>query len=597
MNNLVRNKKAFTLVEIIVAVGIFVIFAVGIYSGIQFIFKSVFQSRLRVLETGILNEQVEIVRNMPFHTIGIINGSPPGILERTVTTTRNNIDFTITRTVRNIDDPFDGTVGGNPNDTSPADYKIVDIEITCNDCGQRSPVSITTQVAPKYLEGDPSHGALFIQVFDADASPVQGAIVHIVATTTDPTFDFTDTTDNGGFLRIVDLPAGIAAYDITVIKTGGYTTEKTLFPTELIPNPVKPFASVVAQDVTSISFTIDKESSFDISTVDSLCSSVGSVPVTILGTKLIGIDPDTLLYNQTVTTDAQGAFQTSTMVWDAYAFLISNYDILGSIPSVPISLLPDINQPVQLVLGPDTAHSLVINVQDSVSNQPLSNATVTVTSIGYDETKTTGVGHIRQTDWSGSGGQEIFIDNTKYWSTDGNLDTTTNPGNITLELVGQNYVTSGNIESSIFDLGVSANYSNLVWSPFSQPLAAGSNSLRFQIATSNTSTPSTWDYKGPDGTSSSYYNEENTVIHEGHNDDQYFRYKAFLQTASSTYTPTLSDVSLPYTNSCTPPGQTYFGSLNNETYTVEVSREGYQLTNQEVTVDGDIVFLINMVSE
>ncbi|MBI4992997.1 MAG: prepilin-type N-terminal cleavage/methylation domain-containing protein, partial [Candidatus Magasanikbacteria bacterium] len=130
------KHKGFTLVEIVVALGVFLLFASGIYSGIQFVFKSVYYSRLKILETGILNEQLEIIRNLPFEDVGIVNGSPSGVLERTATTTRNNIDFEITRTIRNIDDPFDGTIGGTPNDLAPADYKMVEVEIICTNCYQ-----------------------------------------------------------------------------------------------------------------------------------------------------------------------------------------------------------------------------------------------------------------------------------------------------------------------------------------------------------------------------------------------------------------------------------------------------------------------------
>ncbi|MEK7084373.1 MAG: prepilin-type N-terminal cleavage/methylation domain-containing protein, partial [Patescibacteria group bacterium] len=114
--------RGFSIIEILVALGIFAIFAVGIYSGIQFAFQVVYQSKLRIMESGIAIREVEFIRNLPYTSVGITDGIPVGILERSSTTTEGGIDFLVRRTVRNVDDPFDGVNGGNPNDTDPADY-------------------------------------------------------------------------------------------------------------------------------------------------------------------------------------------------------------------------------------------------------------------------------------------------------------------------------------------------------------------------------------------------------------------------------------------------------------------------------------------
>lgn len=591
------NNRGFTLIEILVGVAIFVLFAVGIYSGIQFVFKVVYNSRLQIIETGILNEQVEMVRNLSFYDVGIVNGSPSGILDRTVTTTRNGIDFTITRTIRNIDDPYDGVIGGDPNDTAPADYKLVEIEIICDNCGQRKPKSMLTYVAPRYLEGDPAHGALFIEVIDANAEPVQGATVHVVASTTDPTYDFYDTTDNEGMLRVVDLAAGIGSYHLTITKDG-YVSDGTTASSEELPNPTKPPASVEAQSANTRTFEIDLASSINLSTINSLCTSIASVPVNIVGTKLLGTDPGVFIVDEAITTDGSGSYSLANLVWDSYGFVITGYDLIGSIPNIPLSLPAGMDQTVQLVLGSNTANSLLLSVTDSINGQPLSDAIVTVTSTSYNETKTTGVGHISQTDWSGGAGQLEMSNETRYWSDDGNLEVDDPAGDITLTLVGEYYVGSGWLESSIYDLGLAASYVNLNWSSFSQPAETGDDSVRFQVATSNTSTPPSWDYLGPDGTAGTYYDTESVEINEIHDGDRYFRYKLYLQTASTTYTPTISGLSLSYTNSCMPPGQVYFGSLTtDEEYTIQVTRTGYQTRTESITAGGDIIFGMEMVVE
>jgi hypothetical protein len=187
-------------------------------------------------------------------------------------------------------------------------------------------------------------------------------------------------------------------------------------------------------------------------------------------------------------------------------------------------------------------------------------------------------------------------DDTAYSSQDGNIDDETDPGNITLVRVGDRYITSGQLTSSIFDMGITPNYVNILWEPSAQPVATGATPVTFQIATSAASSTNSWNFLGPDGTSGSVYDPTTPVVASIHNGQRYLRYRAFLSTASSTVTPTLSDITVSYTNDCTPPGQAYFGSLSDDEYTVQISRSGYQTVTESLTVNGDIHYGVDMVS-
>ncbi len=632
-----NNKRAsavagFTLIETIVAVGIFAIFAMGIYSGIQFVFQLVYNSRVRIIETSILNEQIESIRNISFYDVGIVNGSPAGLLERVVTTTRNGISFEITRTIRNIDDPFDGVIdpegggqgGGecqdpkievchseatlcvNGNalqghinhgdtegacgagatfDNQPADYKLVDVSVICTSCNQKKPVSMTTYVSPKFLEGDPTHGALFIEVFDSQANPVQGALVSILALSTNPTYDFSDTTDNDGMVRIVDLAEGTEAFSVTVTKDG-YTSDQTIISSQSNPNPIKLPATVIAQNVSEVSFSIDAVSDMSVQTLDESCVAMGSIPLSFIGAKLIGTSPDILLTDESFSTDGTGTYSLANLVWDTYTFTATGYDIIGSIPNETVNILPGVSQPVQLILGSASTHALRVDVVDSVTSQPIANATITASSTGYSETSISGVGSLRQTDWSGGSGQTLIGEDTRFFTDDGNVDVLATPGDMTLRQTGGYYASTGWLESSTFDLGLDATYQNLIWEPLSQPPEAGSDAVQFHIATASSTSPISWDYVGPDGTSGTYYTTTNGIIAGVHDGDRYMRYKAYLSTASTTYTPTISNISFTYTNSCTPPGQSYFGNLSFGDFGVSVGASGYASSSVSVEVSG-----------
>ncbi len=591
----VKNTRGFTLMEILVGVAIFVLFTLGIYGGINLVFKIVYQSRVNILETAALSEELDVVRNLAYNDVGIQGGVPAGTLPLSKTIVRNGISYYVTTTVRNIDDPFDGVLGGNPNDASPADYKLVEMAIQCASCTQRTPVTLSTVVGPKNLEGSSKNGALFIHVFDSAGLPVVGANIHIANSASSPATTIDDVTGNDGYLRVVDAPTGTLSYAISVSKAG-YSSDGTVASSQNNPNPVTPPANVVTQAVTNISFAIDRAGAFNISTVNASCAAVPNVALTLRGTKLIGTDPLVYKYDQNFSTDGSGFKSLNPMEWDTYYFGLGNgtYDIVGAIPQRPVKLDPGVTQNVTLVLKSHTTNSLLVSVKDAGTGLPLSDATVELVGTGYDETVLTGLGYLRQTDWSGGGNQVSFGSDNKYWSDDGGLNTTNPSGDIKLKKAGNNYIASGWLESSTFDAGQGVDFKNIVIEPLAQPVQTGASSIRFQIATSNSSTPSSWNFLGPDGTNSTYYTTVNTTIASASDGHRYLRYRLYLSTNDTKYSPQLSEVAITYANSCTPPGQTFFSGLSSQTYTLSVTRSGYVATTSTLDVAGTTETVVNM---
>lgn len=592
------NQKGFTLLEVVVASGIFLLFALGIYGGVSLVFKIVYQSRMKILETALLAERLEIARNLPYDQVGIINGVPSGLLTPVTTTVRNGQSFTLVTTVRNIDDPFDGTLGGTPNDLSPADYKLVEISAICNSCSQQAPTILSTMVAPKQLEGASNNGALFIQVFDYNGLPVVGADVTVTNTSQNPNTIISDVTDSSGYLRIIDAPTGTLSYNINASKLG-FSSDYTLPVSVALPTPVKPPANVVSQTITDISFAIDKLSNLDLHFLTPACAAIPNQAFTIHGEKIIGTDANDAniyKYNRSLAANGSGSYSFPNIEWDKYHVGISGivYNIGGSTPLLPFDITPGLTQDASVILEPYSANSLLVKVKDAGTGLPLSDATIHLTATGYDETRTTGYGYMRQTDWSGGSGQASYANQTKYFADNGNVKNNLPAGDLKLKKVGNSYMNSGWLESSTIDLGTAANFNNIVFSPLSQPAQTGVNPITFQIATSNSSSPAAWSYKGPDGTATTYYTATSTVIWSGHNGDRYLRYKVFLNTINTAFTPTLSEVAFTYITTCVPPGQKFFGGLSATTYTLDVSHPGYTTNNDTVDVSGATEAVVNL---
>ena len=581
----IHLQKGFTLVESLVGVAVFMIVVVSVYQAYTATMDAVRVSRLKVTATALANEQFEIIRNLRYEDVGVVDSIPNGKVPHIQNLVRNNTEFVVETTIRNIDDPFDGTIGGLPNDLSPADYRLAELEISCPSCRNFPPLRLTTYVGPQALEAASTNGSLFVHVFDAVGQPVVGANVHVENNQATPQIVIDDTTNNDGFLQIVDAPPGIEAYEITVSKSG-YSTEKTYqVGAPGNPNPTKPHVTVALQQLTQISATIDKTSTLDISSVTDTCSPVPSIDFSLSGSKLIGTSPDVLKYSASHITNDVGRRTISNLEWDTYNLdlLDGTYDLAGTIPSLPLVLNPDVNQDFKLIVALKDPRSLLITVKDLSTQLPLSDASVRLEGTNYDTTLTTGRGFIRQTDWSGGSGQTDFTDPAKYFDSDGNIDIVNPVGEIRLQKpFGVEYVPAGNLTSSTFNTGTTSNFHQILWQPQDQPPDTGPDSVKFKIATNNDET--TWNFLGPDGTANTYYTLVNQNINSVHNGDRYLRYKAFLQTVNTAWTPIISDISFTFTSSCVPPGQILFSGLNADDYALTVSKTGYQTFTDTVTV-------------
>jgi len=583
-NDVKNFEEGFTLVEAIVGVALFLIITLSIYGAYTSLLNVVHISRLKISAVSLANEQFEIIRNFPYADVGILGGLPAGKVQQNQTLSRDSANFTVKTTIRNIDDPFDGTIGGSPNDLSPADYKLVELEISCASCPNFSPLYFNTHVGPKSLEGSSTNGALFVQVFDANGQPVPQANVHIENKQASPNFTIDDTTNNSGLLQVIDTPPGNEAYNITVSKQG-YSQEKT-YPTgaETNPNPIKPNATVAAQQVTQISFAIDKTSAINALTITETCSPVGNVSFSSAGSKLIGQNPDILKYSQSHITNVSGIKAISNLEWDTYNFSLtdSSYDIMGAIPLSPLNLSPNTSQDLKLIVVPKNPNSLLVTVKDASTQLPLSGASVTLEKTGYNNSLITGRGFLSQTDWSLGSGQEDFIDPLKYFDSDGNIDTLNPAGELRLKQTEGVYAQSGFLTSSTFDTGSPSNFYQILWEPQDQPAQTGQDSIKFQIAANNNKI--TWNFLGPDGTSNTFYTLSDTNINSIHNGNRYLRYRVFLQTADTNFTPNLGQMSFIFSSECVPSGQVIFSGLSFGTYSLTVSKTGYQTFNQSVNV-------------
>lgn len=272
-----RDNNGFTFVEVLVGTTVFLIVAASIYSLFSLSLKWVGSLKARVQASSIAQEQLEIVRNMPYDNIKTTFGwVPPGLIPSVQTITRNGTSFQITVNIAYVNDPFDGTSATSvPPDLLPFDYKKIEVKVSWSGpFGANKPITFDTFVSPKGLEGlSPGRGGIWIKAFDAQGNAVANANTHIENINFNPDYIVDTFTDSSGNVFLTDLEPDNQNYQVQVSKAG-YSAERTYSVADLnglgYPGATseKPSLTVVAGQVTESSFSIDLLSNFVINTIN-----------------------------------------------------------------------------------------------------------------------------------------------------------------------------------------------------------------------------------------------------------------------------------------------------------------------------------------
>lgn len=584
-----NRDKGFTLIEVLIASLIFAMVSLAIYK----VYSSITQltRNIRAKETMISlgNEMLEVARNLPYDDVGTIGGIPNGVIVDQQDFSIMGYSLRVNYTVRNIDQLYDGV---SPTDTTPADNKLIEVKVRCLNCpidnnGNAYSVILTTTVAPKNLETATTTGQLYIHVINANGDPVPAANVQVVNNTLSPKVNFNDNTDTNGQLKIIGATPSINGYQVFIDKSN-FTQDQTYSTGDLGggSTPVLPHATVAMSQTTSVTLQIDKTSTVNISSVNANCAMTPNLSFSIAGTKKIGTNPDVYKYSENKSTNGSGVLSLTGMEWDTYTIHSTDslYDIIGSNPLLQFNLLPNTTQSLQLITAPKNRPMVLATVKDATTGLALTDADVTLekNSGGFSSTKTTGVGSLSQTDWSGGENQSDYTDSTMYFDDDGNINRSSNPGTMVLKNTGSIYRSNGWLESSTYDTGSVSNFYSLTWLPLYQPLETGEDSVQFQVAANNDNT--TWNFVGYDNTASTYYTASNFDL-SNVNGKRYVRIRTYLSTIDTAYTPSISDIGFTYTSSCTPPGQTSFQGLSPGEYTLIVSKDDYNNATVPLTVD------------
>lgn len=253
------EKRAFTLIEVLVGSFLISIVFLGIFGAFQLYFKVIEQSKNQIIATNVARGELEKIKNLPYESIGIINGilpTPAGILEPVSIIVRNNTNFIIERKIKYIIDEADGI-----GESCPNDYKRAEIKASWSGRAEGQ-VVLVTDVSPKTLvqECAVKGGVLTTSVFDAYGQMVESPLIEIFDFSTGQLIDKVSPV-SGEY----SFPLSAGTYKVAVSKDG-FSQERT-YNVDEITTPAKPHPLILENQHTEISFAIDRVAAFTLETL------------------------------------------------------------------------------------------------------------------------------------------------------------------------------------------------------------------------------------------------------------------------------------------------------------------------------------------
>jgi prepilin-type N-terminal cleavage/methylation domain-containing protein len=254
-------KKGFTLIETLVAVSLSLIVFLGIFGAYRLGLRIVGLSERKITATQIAQGEIEKIRNMPYLDVGTIGAQAPyasGTLEASTSTVLNGVEYKIERKVMLISDPSDG------DEECLVDYKRAEIKVSFSGI-LKGEVVLTTDVMPKTKSEELAIcqqqpiGVLSVQVLNAVGEFVPSPTIEVYDS--QGNLKGTFTPSEGKY----DIPLSPGTYKVVVSKSG-YSTERT-YSIEEIAIPEKPNPTVFENQITQISFAIDKVSTMNVKTL------------------------------------------------------------------------------------------------------------------------------------------------------------------------------------------------------------------------------------------------------------------------------------------------------------------------------------------
>jgi len=243
-----RHDSGVSIIEVLAATLIFLVISVGVAQATVTAIRLSADQRHRITALSLASSEIDLVR---------AQADPFAILDREVTRTIDNVDYTIHRETSwvsstGLDIPCGA--GGTGN----LQYKRVNVRVTwAGQIQPISPVSSDTIVAPNGRLNDPGRGTINVLVVGASGTGAVGVSVEIQPA--DSSAEALDTqpaeTNAEGCTYAVQVVPG--SYTVRLFKSGYISADQQTTPSAIV--------EVAAGETINASFTYDAAADFAVS--------------------------------------------------------------------------------------------------------------------------------------------------------------------------------------------------------------------------------------------------------------------------------------------------------------------------------------------
>lgn len=330
------KRKSITLIEVVLDAAILSALSVIVLLSLLASVRTVTHSATVSTAAQLANEQIETLRNYSYNDLATQNGAifPPGNIPDQQTLVKDKKSLIVLTDIRYIDDPYDGQAGEITNDLNPADYKRITVTVKSSGSDEVL-ASLSTDIASRAAETSSNTGVLKITVLNADGVGVPDAAVAVTNTTTSPHVNINVDTDINGMIFIPNLPPA-TSYHISTTKSL-FSTDYTSPITLENPSPTNPDPTVLLQQVTSVTLSIDHTSILHLH-----AHNLGGSQITvgITGSKKIGNSP--VIYKTVLSKEIIGdEILINDLEYDSYTISAPDgWFIKSCDPILPINLPP-----------------------------------------------------------------------------------------------------------------------------------------------------------------------------------------------------------------------------------------------------------------
>ncbi len=331
-NRVAHQQAGLTLIDTIVGTALMLVVFMGISAAFQLTVDVVSNSKARAGAIALANERMEYLKSLSYGQVGVTGGIPSGIVPQIESIALNGVSYTRRTLVYYSDDPADGTGAADTNGII-ADYKTIRVEISWTTKRVAHSIQVVGRMSPPGVETAVAGGTLTINVVDANAAPVRDAQIDITNSSTSPAVSIRTYTNDLGSITFIGAPAA-SGYQIVVSKTG-YSTEQTYPLTSQNPNPNPRHLTVSNNLTTSYTFAIDVLANKTIQTFKATEPRVWTDPLSS-GT-YIATTSNTVLSGGMVRLAGSAPYASSGFVLstDISTALLSRWNALSWIDAMP----------------------------------------------------------------------------------------------------------------------------------------------------------------------------------------------------------------------------------------------------------------------